>query len=281
MGRRLSLITGTLVFVISIAACFVANLAPEIEVRRGVFLAANVVQGVGNAMVWCTVQTYVSEVAPVALRGALLTFIPVFTLLGQLLGAVVAFASLEVEGSRSYRVAFATQWPITAVVLIVALCIPETPSFLIRKKRLDEARKAQYRLRSTSATDDISQLLKTIQNETDGNGGERVGYKHCFKGKNRRRTLIVIFANFLPSLFGLQLLANSSYFLQIVGLEAGDAFRVLMIGIAVGTVANILSMWTLSVHGRRTLIMASLLVSAVLWTSVGLAGCFEGLTAAW
>lgn len=280
-GRRPSLITGTLVTTVAVVACFVANLAPTRDVRRGIFLGTNLVQGAGLAMIACSTQTYVSEVAPVALRSALLTCIPIFTLLGQLLGALVAFLLLGVEGSWSYRAAFAAQWPFSVVVLLIAVLIPESPAFLVRKNSLESARRAQARLRPASVEKDMGQLIETIQNEADNNSGGKIGYRQCFRGTNRHRTLIVMFANFIPTLFGLPLLANSSYFLQIVGLAAGDAFRVLIIGITVGLVANCVAVWTLSIYARRVLIIASLLVSSALWMSVGIAGCFDGSGAAW
>ena len=281
LGRRASLITGTLISSIAIAACFVANLAPSLDTRRGVFLAVNLVEGIGTTMIYCTAQTYISEVAPVLLRSTLLTCLPVFTLLGQLLGAIVTFALLQVHGSWSYRAAYASQWILSAVVLLVAILIPESPVFLIRKSSLEEARAAQFRLCPASVNDDFACLMRTIQNEVDSHGGEKVGYRDCFKGTNHRRTWIVVFANCIPILFGLPLLANSSYFLQIVGLVAGDAFRVLIIGIAVGMMANFVAMWTLSHFGRRPLIIVSLVTAGALWTSVGIAGFWDSSISAW
>lgn len=89
-----------------------------------------------------------------------------------------------------------------------------------------------------------------------------------------RRTLIVIFATILPELFGLNLLGEASYFLQMAGMEHTMSFIMMILGVILGLLANFTSFYTLLKFGRRILTNVTLAIVTVTWLSVGIAGCF-------
>ena len=91
----------------------------------------------------------------------------------------------------------------------------------------------------------------------------------------------MIFANIIPQLFGLSLLADASYFIQVVGMSANNALLFLQLGVGLGLIANIVSMWVLMRVGRRCLILVTLAVAGVLWLGMGVAGCFHGVVMIW
>ena len=93
-----------------------------------------------------TTQTYISEVLPPALRGPVLAFFPVFTLVGQLLGAIAVFASLGYPAHLPFRIPFASQCPLSAVVLVLAWFLPESPVWLLRMTRDEMALQFKRRL---------------------------------------------------------------------------------------------------------------------------------------
>lgn len=93
--------------------------------------------------------------------------------------------------------------------------------------------------------------------------------------------MIVMFANLIPSFFGLPLLYKTSYFLQLVGMEHHRSFLFLQAGIGLGLAANLISMQTLSIFGRVPLIIVSLSVSTLAWMGMGIAGCFPGTISVW
>lgn len=278
-GRRWSLAVSSFFSAIGVAVCYVSDLPDGLNGRRGTFTGGKALQGTAIGMMLCTTQTYMSEVIPPVLRGPLLAFFPIFTLVGQLLGAVAVYTSLGYQGSTSFRVPFASQWPFSAVTLILAWFLPESPAWLLREgKHRNTATRSQKRL-----TDDsekvIEDLQATIRDEREHS--EKVNYAECFRGTNRRRTLIVVFANCLPQIFGLKLLSLVSYFIQIVGMPANLSIIMLIVGLVAGIFANVASMWTLKSFGRRKLIILTLSVSSLLWASMGIAGCFEGEVVVW
>ncbi|GKZ16837.1 hypothetical protein AbraIFM66951_006328 [Aspergillus brasiliensis] len=283
VGRRFCLALAAILSAVAVAVAYVSNVPDDIDARRTVFLIAKLVQGLSVHMITCTTQTYMSEILPPVLRGPVLAFFPIFILLGQLMGSVVVYKSLDVAGSRGYKTCFISQWPFSALPLLVAAILPESPTYLIRRGRISAARKSQRRLDSgpIESQKHFEQLRSFIDKEGRDAASNATGYRDCFRGVDRRRTMIVMFANLIPSLFGLPLLSKTSYFLQIVGMEHHRSFLFLQTGIGLGLAANIVSMQTLSQFGRVPLIIASLSVSTLAWIGMGIAGCFPGTISAW
>jgi MFS family permease len=277
-GRRSSLALGSLLCAAGVAVCFASEVPDVLQSRRIMFLAGKGFQGGAIGMVMATAQTYMSEILPPNLRGPLLAFFPMFTLLGQLIGAAVIFACLDLQ--RGYVVAFGTQWIFSAVPMVLAFLIPESPAFLVRKDRIEDAIKSQARLDCPGT--DTRRVVEGIR--VDIEHERRLAsatYRDSFRKGNLRRTMIVMFANMVPQLFGLALLAKASYFVQIVGMKASLSVLVLILGILGGLIGNVASMWTLNKFGRRPLTITSLSAATVLWASMGVAGCFSGPATVW
>lgn len=282
-GRRRSLLAGSIISAAAVAVCFVSNIPESIGSRRGVFLLGKLVQGFSIGAIMCTTQTYMSEVLPTSLRGPVMAFFPLFALIGQLVGAVVVFTALDIPGSRSYIICFASQWPFSAILFIIAILVPETPAYLVRKNDLGDALKSQKRLdiKSVDSVAALEKIRLSIIHEEQQSASGQTRYVDCLKQGDLRRTLIVIFAFLIPQLFGLTLLANASYYLQVIGMAANTSIIFLQLGIGLGLIANIVSIWALSAIGRRPLLIWTLAISSVLWLSSGVAGCFSGPVVAW
>lgn len=278
LGRRTSLAVGSFLSAIGVAIIYVSNVSDDINVRRSVFLAGKAFQGGAIGIVMVTAQTYMSEILPTKLRGSVLAFFPTFTLLGQLIGAAVIKACSTVD--QGYKICFAVQWPFSAIPFFVAMIIPESPTYLIRKGQYDRALKAQKRLDppGVDTQRSIDLIKRNIEHESQQS---EATYVDCFKGTNLRRTLIIVFANLMPQIFGLMLLSKASYFMQVVGMDADLSLVVLVAGIGCGLIANLVSIWILSLYGRRILTLLSLAILTVLWTSMGIAGIWSGQATIW
>lgn len=126
----------------------------------------------------------------------------------------------------------------------------------------------------------FEEMHRAVAEERCAANDHKANYQECFRGTNLRRTLIVIFGNTLEELFGLALLGNVSYFLQLIGLSHSASFMILILGVLLGLFANIGSFWTLLKFGRRVLILVTLSIVAVFWGTMGVAGCFSGVAIA-
>lgn len=278
VGRRRALAISSFLSALAVAIMYVSYLPKDIGGRRGCFFAGKFFQGAAIGAVMAATQTYMSEILPPALRGSGMAFFPVFTLLGQLTGALVIFGSLD--RSKGYAVAFGSQWPFSFVPIVVSFLIPESPAFYVRKREMDKALKAQARLDppGTDTKGVIDKILTDIEHEEQTS---KSTFIECFYERNFRRTFIVMWANSLPAVFGIPLLAKASYFLQVVGMKANTSIIFLILGIVLGLIANAISVWVVARVGRRPLIIWSLGVCALLWLSLGIANCFKGGAVVW
>ncbi|KAF2477576.1 MFS general substrate transporter [Lindgomyces ingoldianus] len=278
IGRRLALASCSLLSAVSVAIMFVSYLPADIDGRRGCFFAGKLFQGFSIGAVMAATQTYMSEILPPVLRGSGMAFFPVFTLLGQLTGALVIFGSLN--KGKGYTVAFGSQWPFSFVPIVVALFIPESPAYYVRKRQMDKALNSQARLDplGVDTKANVEKIRRDIEHEEQLN---KASFAECFHKRNLLRTFIVMWANSLTSIFGLPLLGKASYFLQIVGMGADSSVLFLILGIVLGLIANGVSVWAMSRVGRRPLINISLSVAAALWLSNGIANCFHSGAVVW
>jgi SP family general alpha glucoside:H+ symporter-like MFS transporter len=201
-----------------------------------------------------------------------MALLPAFDLLGKLAGALVIFGVESIDAPRSYLIAIGSQWIFSIAPLILCFFLPESPAYYIRRKNIDAARKSIVRLYSPKNDPDIVLETLRLSIEHEEAVGSVATYADCFRGTNRRRTGIIIFANFLPPMFGLPLLTSVSYFLQQVGMKSSTSVLLLIAGIICGLFANVASTWTLSHVKRRRLTITSLGGASILWCAMGISG---------
>ncbi|KAK5948105.1 hypothetical protein OHC33_010853 [Knufia fluminis] len=280
-GRRLTLALGSSTSAIAVAIFLSSSYttsSPQV-----IFFVGKLVQGCTIGMVVTTTQTYMSEVLPSVLRGSVIAFFPLFFLIGQLISAGIVLAQGDVPGKKSYRVCIMSEWPFSAIPVLVAIFMPESPIHLIRKGRLDDAVKAQRRLETsgddTSAA--IHNLQTMVQHETEAQHTDRARYIDVFKGINLRRTNIAILGSIIPQLFGLPILGDGPYFLQQAGMDSGTSQIFLISGVVAGVIGTAISLWVVARVGRRNLILYPLIPLAVMWGAMGIAGCFNSIVTAW
>lgn len=278
VGRRVALFISSFLSAVAVAVMFVSYLPGNINSRRAIFLAGKLFQGGAVGAVMTAAQTYMSEILPPVLRGPGMAFFPVFTLLGQLTGALVIFGSLNAY--RGYAIAFGTQWPFSFLPMVVCFFIPETPAWYVRKRQLDKAFAAQAKLDppGTDTQAVVDKIKADIEHEELTS---KSTYMECFQKGNFRRTFIVMWAQALTAVFGLQLMAKASYFIQVVGMDADLSIIFLILGIILGLLANAASVWVTHRVGRRPLIMWSLALASLSWLSMGVANCFKGAGVVW
>lgn len=102
------------------------------------------------ALCWGVFQTlttaYASEVCPVALRAYLTTYVNLCWVFGQLLGSGVLRGVSGIQSQWAYRIPFAVQWVWPVPLIIGCFFAPESPWWLVRKGKVEQARRSLQRL---------------------------------------------------------------------------------------------------------------------------------------
>lgn len=139
--------------------------------------------------------TYASEVCPVALRGYLTCYVNFCWGLGQVIGVGIIKSMLGRTDEWAYRIPYGLQWMWPLPLLIGVALAPESPWWLVRKGRYEDAKKALLRLTSLDretdfdADETIDMMKHTTELENEITSG--ASYMDCFRGTDLRRTEIV------------------------------------------------------------------------------------------
>lgn len=183
----------------------------------------------GGLVLGCYVviaPAYASEVCPVALRGHLTSFVNLCFVIGQLLANGVTAGTEKLESHWAYSLPFALQWVWVAIILPGVFFVPESPWWLVRRGRREEAEVALRRLASSGV--DVKATLAVIE-ETDRLEMEFESgstYMDCFRGVNLRRTEISCGVYCTQVLSGVYLVGYATYFFKLAGLDSSKAFDV-------------------------------------------------------
>lgn len=181
----------------------------------------------GGLVLGCYVviaPAYASEVCPVALRGHLTSYVNLCFVMGQLIANGVTAGTQTMDDHWAYSLPFALQWVWVAIIIPGLFFVPESPWWLVRQGRRDEAEVSLRRLASEKV--DVVATLAMIE-ETDRLEMELEAgstYWDCFRGVNLRRTEISCGVYCTQVLSGIYLINYGTYFFQLAGLPTSMAF---------------------------------------------------------
>lgn len=211
---------------------------------------------------------FAAEVCPLALRGHLAAFVNICWVIGQFLSAAVLKALVNNPTQWGYRIPFALQWMFPLPLAVILWFCPDSPWWLVRANRLDEAEKSLQRLSSNADADDIRQsvalMVHTTNLEKDMQSGAT--YKACFQGTNLRRTEIACMAFLSQVTNGGALVYSAVYFFQQAGIKTDASFAINLGGKGIAFIGTVISWFFIPVFGRRTIYLTgfTILVCA-LW----------------
>jgi MFS family permease len=141
LGRR-----GT----IFIAAVFslLAPIGSALTQKWGQLVACRILLGIGMGLKEVTVPVYSAEVSPTSIRGGLVMSWQVWTAFGIFLGTCANLVFINC-GAITWRLQLGSAFvPAIPLVLGIWFC-PESPRWLMKKKKIDKAYKSLLRLRNS------------------------------------------------------------------------------------------------------------------------------------
>ncbi|KAL2433720.1 Maltose permease MAL31 [Exophiala dermatitidis] len=198
---------------------------------------------------------YASELCPMAFRPYMTAYTNMCFAIGQFVSAGVLQSLLHREDEWSYRIAYAVQWIWPAPLMLVAWFMPESPWWLVRQGKMDQAEHSLRRLMAEHEKPQAKNVLAMIAhtNEIELETTKGSNYLDCFRGYDLRRTEVacVVFAGQVLS--GSQFAYSGTYFFEQAGMSPDDAYKLGLGGTAVAFVGTILSWFLMRVAGRRTI----------------------------
>ncbi|KAA8571410.1 hypothetical protein MFRU_026g00270 [Monilinia fructicola] len=221
--------------------------------------------------------TYASEVCPIGLRGYLTTYVNFCWGLGQVIGIGVIKAMLPRTDEWAYRIPYSLQWMWPVPLLVGIALAPESPWWLVRKGRIQDAKKSLLRLTSLNketnfdADETIAMMVHTTAIEEKITKG--ASYLDCFRGIDRRRTEIVCMVWAMQNLSGNSFSGYSTYFLEQAGLPTSTSYDFALGQYGIN-MAGVFGAWFLMSMGigRRSLYLYGLCVLCAMLFILGFLG---------
>ncbi|OAA68570.1 Sugar/inositol transporter [Niveomyces insectorum RCEF 264] len=257
-GHKKSLL-GTLVFLTGVI--FISFFATNVEMLFAGELLSGLCWGVFTTMA----PAYASEVCPVILRSYFETFVVLCWGIGQFIsfGVLAGFSSKPQGYHYSWRIPIAVQWMWPVLIFSIVLFAPESPWWLVRRDRIDEAEKSLLRL----TEDDEGKIKQSVALMVHTNNLEKALCKgasvmSCFTGTNLRRTEIACMIWCVQQFGGFVITGYATYFFEQAGLKPTQAFHMSVGQAGLHFVCTLVAFWLTGRVGRRPL---------ALWGMVGMA----------
>ncbi|GJC99096.1 Sugar porter family MFS transporter [Colletotrichum higginsianum IMI 349063] len=218
--------------------------------------------------------TYASEVCPTHLRAYLTTYVNLCWVMGQLIASGVLRAMIQRTDEWGYKIPFALQWMWPVPLIIGIFFAPESPWWLVRKERLEDAKASLLRLTSRNQQqqgfnpdETVSMMVHTNELEKAAQSGTT--YADCFKGIDLRRTEIVCCVWAIQTLCGSTFMGYSTYFYQQAGMAKENSFSMSLGQYAIGAIGTVFSWFLMQHFGRRTLYLTGQAIMCAVLATIG------------
>ncbi|KAI9054103.1 hypothetical protein LZ554_001274 [Drepanopeziza brunnea f. sp. 'monogermtubi'] len=256
IGRRWSLIAGCWVFNLGVGLQTAATALPMFNSGR--FFA-----GFGVGMISALIPLYQSETAPKWIRGVIVGSYQFAITIGLLLAAVVDNATKDRDDSGSYRIPIMVQFAWSSILMIGMFILPETPRFLVRSGKSEQAAKSLCKLRRlpldhTAIIAELGEIQASHEYESTLG---KASYLDCFRGSMLKRQLTGCGLQALQQLSGINFIFYyGTQFFKNTGIQ--DPFLISMITSAVNVTSAIPGLYAIDKWGRRPLLF---------WGAIGMA----------
>ncbi len=257
LGRRkLSIVTAAIFGVGAIGAA----LAPD----TGWLIAARLVAGTAIGVASFVAPLYISEIAPVAIRGKLVSVNQVALTSGIVISYLVDYAFAD---AQAWRWMFALAVIPAAAFGIGLMFIPDSPRWLVGRGRIDEALAVLKRIRSP---DDADRELKEIQS---GVAQQKGHWSELLDPLLRPAMVVGIGLAIAQQITGINtVIYYAPTIFKFAGLSSASGAILASVGVGViNVVFTLVAMQMIDKVGRRPLLLVSLAGMAVGLVVLGLA----------
>ncbi|CCF44155.1 hypothetical protein CH063_13647, partial [Colletotrichum higginsianum] len=216
---------------------------------------------------------YASEIVPLALRGACTATLQMSWSIGSIIVAGATLGYNKRMDEWAWRGPLALQWIFPTPLMVIIFFAPESPFWLIRRGRKEEALRSVKRLGASNATIQQNQqkyamIERTVEIESQLGGNPTL--LDLFRGVDLRRTTITCLM-YASQNFAGNLIANqATFFFEQAGMGHDRAFDLNLINSCLQLFANALS-WPLTAwFGRRTIYLWGTITNVTLLMILGI-----------
>jgi sugar porter (SP) family MFS transporter len=258
LGRRRTIMVAAVVVIVGTVA---ATFSPTFSL----LVVSRLVIGLGIGLSSSTVPTYLSELAPAKVRGAMGALNQIFIVLGILIAFLVSYGLGPAE---NWRLMFAGAL-VPAVILLLGLSIlPETPRWLLKNGRAEEARSVLISAHGSTA--DIDSELATIREVVRLDTEQKGRFRDLLQPWVRPMLVVAMLLAIGQQFSGVN--AINAYFPTML-ISLGFATQAaLLSGVLLGVTKFVFTAWVVFVvdrWGRKPLLLIGNVIMVVTLAAAG------------
>ncbi|XP_042519574.1 probable inositol transporter 2 [Macadamia integrifolia] len=253
-GRRISILVADSLF-------FLGAIVMASAPNPALLIVGRVFVGLGVGMASMTSPLYISEASPAKVRGALVSTNAFLITGGQFLSYLINLAFTKAPGTWRWMLGVAGLPALFQFVLMWGL--PESPRWLYRKGREEEAKAILKRIYPTDEVEiEIQALKESVETEVKEEGSsEKINFTKILKTRTVRRGLVAgvglqIFQQFV----GINtVMYYSPTIVQLAGFASNQTALLLsLISAGLNAFGSIISIYFVDRTGRKKLLIISL-----------------------
>jgi sugar porter (SP) family MFS transporter len=235
------------------------------------FIIGKLLVYLGGGIATSVIPAYQAECAPKAMRGLMSGTYNAFLMVGGFFATLIVYLCQNIPSDWAWRVVVVAQIAIPAASWVSLPFLPESPYWLVSRGRLDEAVVSLRRLRGITfeAEAEVVNMQQRLEEQHERQASAT--WAICFTDSvNQRRTIISMGAQIFAQAQGISFVANyQAVFLQLIGFK--EVLLMAVVVYVIGVAANMVSMATVDIVGRRSVLLcSSLLLGACMITIGGL-----------
>lgn len=262
--KKVLILTAILFFFSSLGAAVPANLTQ--------FVLARFVGGLGIGAASMLSPLYISEIAPARSRGTLVSLYQLAIVIGINL---IYFVNLKIASlgdeawnvERGWRYMLASGILPALLFLVLLFLVPESPRWLTKRKRYDEAMDTLEKVNGKESAAGIMTEIQTALAHETGTIGE------LFSSGLRMAMIVGVVLALFSQITGINaIIYYAPEIFKSIGFGADSAFfQTVLIG-AINTLFTFVALWLIDRAGRKTLLLWG--VSGMIICLLGTGLCF-------
>jgi sugar porter (SP) family MFS transporter len=259
LGRRLTIISSAVVFIIGALA---SAAAPDLPV----LVIARILLGIAVGLASANAPVYISEVAPPEARGRLVSYFQLSVTVGILVAYLVGLAFSGIDGWR-WMLGLGA---VPALALGIGMLeMPQSPRWLVMVGQDYAARKVLEKIRRDD-DEAITQELEEIKGSIEAQPG---GWRDLLEPSVRAALVIGVGLAVLQQVTGINtVIYYAPTIIQFTGIDSSSSAILASLGVGVINIAaTIVALRLIDRKGRRPLLMVGVTGMVIALFTLGLA----------
>lgn len=198
------------------------------------------------------VPLFLSEIAPVSIRGGLNICFQLFITLGILVANVVNFLTDKIH-PYGWRISLALAGVPSLVLCIGSLAIPETPQSLIERQRMEEGKAVLKKIRGV---ENVDNEFDSLVHASEVAAQVTNAYGKLMKRSSRPPLVIAILLQIFQQFTGINaVMFYAPVLFQTVGFGSDASLLSSVITGLINVVSTVVSIFVVDRAGRKVLLL--------------------------